>query len=391
MCHHACDCAKGFTGYLCEIDIDECESAPCWNDGVCTTKNSNGTETPDFYSCECLPTHNSVDIDHCGVEINECENLNSTTECKNGAYCFQSNLYSNVNSELRVNNLLYPDNPYYQCSCIPGFTGQLCEIDINECESSPCKAGAACSDGIYSYSCNCPSGYSGVNCEFDINECDSFPCKNNALCVNYIGGWECDCTGGGFWAKIKNVFGSKQDDLVCSSVKQLFSGHFRVIFGSKQVLCHSSLFREFLQNPPRTLSVGIDQIFVNSTGFTGKTCEQDLDECSWVVCKNGGSCTNREYGFDCICKFGYFGKFCEVYQNFCRSGPCFENSVCVELRHDATVTEYDVNNQDGWSCECRPGFTGPNCDSDVNECNSDPCLAPGAICTDKLNRYECMG
>ena len=162
LCHHACDCVKGFTGYLCEIDIDECESVPCWNDGVCTTKQ-DGTETPDFYACDCLPTHNSLDIDHCGHDINECENLNSTTECKNGAYCFQSNLYSNVNSELRVNNLLYPDNPYYQCSCIPGFTGQLCEIDINECESSPCKAGAICSDGIYFYSCNCPTGYSGVN------------------------------------------------------------------------------------------------------------------------------------------------------------------------------------------------------------------------------------
>ena len=133
-----------------------------------------------------------------------------------------------MNSELSVNNLLYPDNTYYQCSCIPGFTGQLCELDINECESSPCKAGAACSDGIYSYSCNCPSGYSGVNCEFDINECDSFPCKNNALCVNYIGGWECDCTRG-VLGKHKKI--GSQDNLVCSSVKQQFSGHFWVKTG----------------------------------------------------------------------------------------------------------------------------------------------------------------
>ena len=35
----------------------------------------------------------------------------------------------------------------------------------------------------------------------------------------------------------------------------------------------------------------------------------------------------------------------------------YENSTtCVELRYDATVTKYDVNNQDGRSCE------GPNFD-----------------------------
>lgn len=32
----------------------------------------------------------------------------------------------------------------YTCSCYLGFTGKNCEIDINECESSPCQYGGTC-------------------------------------------------------------------------------------------------------------------------------------------------------------------------------------------------------------------------------------------------------
>ena len=38
-------------------------------------------------------------------------------------------------------------------------------LDIDECESNPCKNGASCVDGIGSYTCNCPQGYTGDECE----------------------------------------------------------------------------------------------------------------------------------------------------------------------------------------------------------------------------------
>ena len=38
-------------------------------------------------------------------------------------------------------------------------------IDINECESSPCKNGGTCKNLINDYNCTCASGYLGKSCE----------------------------------------------------------------------------------------------------------------------------------------------------------------------------------------------------------------------------------
>lgn len=49
--------------------------------------------------------------------------------------------------------------------------GQTCEIDINECVKSPCRAGASCQNTNGSYRCHCQAGYTGRNCETDIDDC----------------------------------------------------------------------------------------------------------------------------------------------------------------------------------------------------------------------------
>ena len=41
----------------------------------------------------------------------------------------------------------------------------MCETEINECESNPCKNGGTCFDLINSFSCSCLSGFIGKTCE----------------------------------------------------------------------------------------------------------------------------------------------------------------------------------------------------------------------------------
>ncbi|PFX23105.1 Fibropellin-1 [Stylophora pistillata] len=52
----------------------------------------------------------------------------------------------------------------YDCDCEAGFTGLLCDINIDECSSNPCFNGK-CVDGVGSFECVCNKGYFGNNCE----------------------------------------------------------------------------------------------------------------------------------------------------------------------------------------------------------------------------------
>ena len=53
----------------------------------------------------------------------------------------------------------------------------------------------------------------------------------------------------------------------------------------------------------------------------------------------------------------FIGDNCETNYNECESNPCLNNGTCI-----------DMNN--GYLCSCVPGFSGEHCETDVAVCNS---------------------
>ena len=84
----------------------------------------------------------------CDEDVDECQDA---TRCKNGGTCLNT-----------------PGS--YSCVCAPGFTGNTCSNDINECASHPCFEGE-CRDEVNHFKCECREGYKGVICDEEEQSC----------------------------------------------------------------------------------------------------------------------------------------------------------------------------------------------------------------------------
>jgi len=118
-------------------------------------------------SCNCPDGYTGA---LCQTEIDEC----ASNPCQNSGTCTEG---------LRS----------YTCQCLSGFTGVRCETDIDECASAPCQNGGTCVDGSESFTCQCPAGFTGILCETDVDDCASMPCQNGGTCTDSADGYSCDC------------------------------------------------------------------------------------------------------------------------------------------------------------------------------------------------------
>ena len=66
----------------------------------------------------------------------------------------------------------------------------------------------------------------------------------------------------------------------------------------------------------------------------------------------------------CLCPKFYNGSFCEQSTSRCDvDNPCENNSTCI----------VDYHRHPFYMCNCLPGWKGPNCQEEVDECKTKPC------------------
>uniref|UniRef100_A0A8C6L8Y8 Sushi, nidogen and EGF like domains 1 n=1 Tax=Nothobranchius furzeri TaxID=105023 RepID=A0A8C6L8Y8_NOTFU len=323
-------------------------------------------------------------IDDANVEVGSCNSASVCPHlrpCLNGGQCIDDCITG---------------NPSFTCSCLAGFTGRWCQINVNECASDPCQNGGTCKDLISRFICDCPPGYTGIHCETDVDECEDRPCFNNASCVQGTGNFTCVCEPG-------------------------YVG----------VACETDI-NECESQPCQNGGECIDQVagFTCScpATFTGAFCEAgDVSirfhsyECDECLCQNGGVCA--DINGTCECPSGYTGPYCqfEVTPKLCsNSRPCPDGSPCLEYGGTHLCTCYtgaDFDHMDfypyvqpqsvcdsspclnggycyerggGYTCECRYGYWGSHCEKvRLSTCASNPCRNGGS-CKEEAGSYRCV-
>ncbi|XP_065157140.1 protein crumbs-like [Atheta coriaria] len=308
-------------GDRCQISLDDCTKFACLNGGSCV-------ETSTGYHCDCPKTHVGAMCER-SIKAASCE----FKPCQNNATCHQD-----------------PNGRDYTCVCLPGFEGNNCELDIDDCLGVTCPTGKICVDMINAHECQCPEGFTGDSCQIDIGQdpCGVNPCQNGECNPSPPGGhhnYTCTCASG------YQGFNCDKDINECElpGVPICNNGICVNKEGSFQCYC--------------------------KPGYTGERCNLDFDECLSQPCKNNATCINKVNNYECVCPPGYQGKDCNINIDECASNPCMMGSTCVD----------GINK---FTCLCQAGLTGVQCEIDIDDCLSSPCLHD-AICIDGLNMYTC--
>ena len=464
-----CSCAPGYSGTNCEVNINECAPIPCQHGGVC----SDGIAS---YSCACADGYSG---ENCEI-ANACvaSDIPGKTGTDGLIHCLSSGIVSGVTGSC-------------VCECNDGYDGPSigCETRLL-CVASdiPDKNGT---DGLFycvndgtiqgttgTCSCDCAAGYSDLNCATadactasSLTEKDGsdgeFYCINGVIgnvtgactceCINQFSGTNCDqCVSGlgyllnvsidlvsfdyGFaqieackgtpvkvtWLGNHNIQETEAGDCVSLHIGSEVTGFQSsgsVTYSNDELSALPGTTRYFKcsnhcgSNARFEVSCPLPKCEECKFGFVNNQVSH-LAECSPHGCDLGygfksdiitpeftalssawdgdntslslGNCLRCPPGTEspasdgqCVlCDTGYGGLDCETDINECNPDPCENEAVCTESSIDANVPLGD------YSCACKPGWSDKNCDTNINECIPEPCFNNG-VCTDGIASYNC--
>ena len=210
--------------------------------------------TPDGFDCECTPGY---DGDLCENNIDDC----LEEPCVNGT-CFD-------------------EVDAYLCDCEPGYQGETCDEKVLSCEDLICENGD-CVEDDEAFICVCHAGYEGDACSQEINECLDVTCENEGVCVDGIP-----------IAKATQCL-TAQDTGGCDG----FAGCATAVCALDPYCC--------------------EEVW----DATCASCAQGSPGYDGLDCSSVGNACIGKVGFECDCPTGVFGELCEYALGDCLDAEC---------------------------------------------------------------------
>ncbi|XP_071498142.1 fibropellin-3-like [Diadema antillarum] len=255
-----------------------------------------------------------------------------------------------------------------------------------ECDSDPCQNGATCREYDGSHICLCLDEYHGHNCELDINiGCgyNSYTSSGELTSPNYPNNYD---SGSDCYYLVRVPTATSINLTIQDFVSELNKDVLEYGEGSTidLTLIDNLLQGDISMLPSTQIVINGNQLWINwntdrNIDLRGWniTYIADIDSCFETnPCQNGGTCLDGFFDYSCMCPAGYSGSNCETDIDECMSDPCMNGGTCID----------GIN---GFTCMCALDFTGNRCENDIDECSSDPCMN-GGTCMDGVNSYNCL-
>ena len=287
-----CMCDENHYGNQCQHKLDNCmKNNPCQHDSTCISDVKEGVT--------CICSENFFG-QNCQFQ---------KTYCKNRKF---GDLVADPDS--KSNFLVCLNEGHFKVkSCPTGLVWNSylvhCDYDdkppAHSCETNICKNGGTCERIDENYKCNCQLGFSGDHCEINVNDCEknvTEKCGPNGKCLDLVNGYVCICDDDYFGP---DCFRNKVK-IPCRIGIDIHTTRYFYPFDSSVIVqCNSrgNLLLNKCPNKlhwnPATASCQHDNPVNMTIGCLEKQCVHGKCEMD----------SNNEP--KCICNNGYEGDFCE--------------------------------------------------------------------------------